>query len=130
MSNDDHVHEDVEVDIVVAHVDVVNNNKRKKEYASKGKKAYALEDVNDNLNDINVHLNKKSNESITKKRGQLITQYYAHIKRVDFDETSILIAHLEAIRMLLGLSCSPIFIRYHMNVKNVFFNRYLNEEVC
>lgn len=30
MSNDDHFHEDIEVDVVVARVDVVNNNNNKK----------------------------------------------------------------------------------------------------
>lgn len=73
MSNYDHVHEDVEVDTVLAHVDVLNNNKKKRKFASKGKKAHALEgmeeDVNGNLNDIEVHMNKKSNKSVTRKKG-------------------------------------------------------------
>ncbi|CAI8614610.1 unnamed protein product [Vicia faba] len=45
MSDDDHVHEDVEVDIIVAHVGVVTNLNEKRKFASKGKKDHAVEDV-------------------------------------------------------------------------------------
>lgn len=133
VSNDDYVHEYVKVDIVIAHVDVVNNNKKKRRSASKGKKAHAQEDVeedvNDNLNKIKVYLNKKNNESITRKKVLLAIQDYAQIKGVDFDETSTPIAHLEAIIMFLGLYCSLMFTCYQMDVKSSFLNRHLNMEV-
>lgn len=46
VSDDDHhVHEDVEIDIVVAHLGVVNNHNDKVKFASKGKKDHAVEDV-------------------------------------------------------------------------------------
>lgn len=48
---------------------------------------------------------------------------------VDFDEASTPITHLEAIRMLLGVSCSRIFTYCHMDVKSAFLNRYLNEDL-
>lgn len=45
MSYDDHVHEDVDDDIVVAHVCFVNNHNEKIKYASKGKKNHVVKDV-------------------------------------------------------------------------------------
>lgn len=129
VSDDDHVHDDVEVDIIVANDYGVNNNKKKRKYTSRRKKARAVKDVNDNLNDIKVPINKKSNEIITRKKAQLVAQDYAPKKGVDFDEAFIYISHLEAIKMLLGLSYSIMFTLYHMGVKSVFLNRYLNMEV-
>lgn len=116
----------VEVDIIVAHVDGVNNNNKKRN------KAYTAEDVehaNDNLNDIEVPLNKKSNDIVTRKKEKFVAQDYAQIKGVDFDEASILIARLEAIKMFLSLSYSLMFTLYQMDVKSVFINRYLSVEV-
>ncbi|CAI8602742.1 unnamed protein product [Vicia faba] len=61
VSHDDHVHEDVGVDISVARIDVVNKNDKKRKSASKRKKGRVVEDVeddiNNNLNDIEVSLN-------------------------------------------------------------------------
>lgn len=45
VSDDEHVHEDVEVDTIVAHVGVVNNNNEKRKHASKGKKDHAVNDM-------------------------------------------------------------------------------------
>ena len=87
------------------------------------------EDVNDKLNDTEVHMNTKSNETITRKKEQLVAQDYAQIKWVDFDEAFTPIDHLEAIIMFLGLSCSLMFTHYQMDVKSSFLNGYLNVEV-
>lgn len=73
-SDDDHVHEDVEVDFVAAHVEDVNKN------------------------------SKKSHKIVTIKKDQLIAQGYT--------KDSTLIAHLEAIRMLLGLPFILMFTLY------------------
>lgn len=86
--------------------------------------------VNEKLNDTEVHMNTKSNETITRKKAQLVAQDYAQIKWVDFDEAFTPIDHLEAIIMFLGLSCSLMFTHYQMDVKSAFLNGYLNVEVC
>lgn len=88
------------------------------------------EDDNDNLNDIKVPLNKKSNEIDTTKKEKLMAQDYAQIKGVNFDEISTPIDPLEAIIVFLGMSYSLMFTHYEMDVKNAFLNRYLNMEVC
>ncbi|KAA0032911.1 gag-pol polyprotein [Cucumis melo var. makuwa] len=51
------------------------------------------------------------------------------IEWVDFDETFVPVARLEAICLLLGISCIQRFKLYQMNVKSAFLNDYLNEEV-
>lgn len=75
MSDDDHV----EVDIVVEHVDGVNNNNKKIKFSLKSKKAHGVEDVK-GVNDKKVPLNKKSNEIVTRKNVQLVAQDYSQIK--------------------------------------------------
>lgn len=52
ISDDNHVHEDVEVDIIVANVGVVNNHDDKRKYASKGKKDNAIQDMEKNVNTL------------------------------------------------------------------------------
>ena len=39
------------------------------------------------------------------------------------------VARLEAIRMLLAFACFKDFILYQMDVKSVFLNGFINEEV-
>ena len=48
---------------------------------------------------------------------------------VDFDETFTLVARLEAISLLLSISCVRKFKLYQMDVKSAFLNGYLSEEV-
>lgn len=87
------------------------------------------EDVNDNLNYLEMPLNKKSNEIVIRKKAQLAAHDYAKIKGVYIEEVYTPIAHIEAIRFFLSLSCSLMFTLYQMGVKSVYLNRYLNVEV-
>ncbi|KAL4035159.1 hypothetical protein IC575_003839 [Cucumis melo] len=66
---------------------------------------------------------------VTKNKARLVAQGYTQVEGVDFDETFASIARLEAIRLLLGISCIHKFKLYRMDVKSVFLNDYLNEEV-
>ncbi|KAA0026226.1 Retrovirus-related Pol polyprotein from transposon TNT 1-94 [Cucumis melo var. makuwa] len=54
---------------------------------------------------------------------------YTQVEGVDFDETFTPVARLEAICLLLGISCIQRFKLYQMDVKSAFLNGYLNEEV-
>ncbi|TYK31591.1 uncharacterized protein E5676_scaffold172G00930 [Cucumis melo var. makuwa] len=66
---------------------------------------------------------------VTKNKARLVAQGYAQVEGVDFDETFTPIARLEAIRLLLEISCIQRFKLYQMDVKSAFLNDYLNEEV-
>ncbi|KAA0037650.1 gag-pol polyprotein [Cucumis melo var. makuwa] len=67
--------------------------------------------------------------SIIRNKARLIAQGYAQVEGVDFDETFALVARLEAIRLLLSISCFRKFKLFRMDVKSAFLNGYLNEEV-
>lgn len=58
-----------------------------------------------------------------------MAQGYTQVKGTDFDETFALIARLEAIRLLFGVSCLVKFKLYQMDVKSALSNGFLNEEV-
>ncbi|KAA0065523.1 gag-pol polyprotein [Cucumis melo var. makuwa] len=66
---------------------------------------------------------------VTRNKARLVAQGYAQVEGVDFNETFAPVAKLEAIRLLLSISCIRKFKLYQMDVKSAFLNGYLNEEV-
>lgn len=53
-----------------------------------------------------IYKNKScDNRSVTRNKARQVDQGYTLIKGVDFDETFTPFARLEAIRLLLGVSC-------------------------
>ncbi|KAA0055980.1 putative gag-pol polyprotein [Cucumis melo var. makuwa] len=66
---------------------------------------------------------------MTRNKARLVTQGYAQVEGVDFDEMFAPLPRLEAVRLLLGISCIQRFKLYQMDVKSAFLNGYLNEEV-
>ena len=73
----------------------------------------------------------KTDESgcVIRNKAHLVSQGYAQVEGVDFDETFAPMARLEAIHLLLSISCFQKFKLYEMDVKSAFMNGYLNEEV-
>jgi hypothetical protein len=59
----------------------------------------------------------------------LIAQGYTQVEGLDFGETYAPVARLEAIRILLAYACVYNFKLYQIDVKSVFLNGYINEEV-
>ena len=54
---------------------------------------------------------------------------YAQIEGIDFEETFAPVARMEAIRTILAYACSKWIKVYQMDVKLVFQNGELEEEV-
>ena len=54
---------------------------------------------------------------------------YNQQEGIDFDETFAPIARLEAIRILLAFTCHMNFKIFQMDVKSVFLNGFIEEEV-
>jgi hypothetical protein len=54
--------------------------------------------------------------------ARLVAQGFSRVEGLDFRETFALVAHLEAIRILLAFAASKGFKLYQMNVKSVFLN--------
>jgi FtsZ-interacting cell division protein YlmF len=65
-------------------------------------------------------MNEQGNIVINKSR--LVCKGYAQIEGLDFDETFVLVARLEAIRMFLAYACHKQFKVYQMDVKSSFLN--------
>ena len=58
-----------------------------------------------------------------------MAQGYIQVEGEDFDESFALVARFESIRILMLIACTMNFKLYQMDVKCVFINGYLNEEV-
>jgi hypothetical protein len=72
-------------------------------------------------------MNEKGN--IVRNKARLVCKGYAQIEGLDFDETFVLVARLEAIIMFLAYACHKQFKFYQMDVKLAFLNGYLKEKV-
>lgn len=63
---------------------------------------------------------------ITKNKARLVAKGYSQIEGIDYEKTYALVAHLEAIRLLLAFTCFLNFKLYQMNVKSYFLNVFIN----
>jgi hypothetical protein len=61
--------------------------------------------------------------------AHLIAQGFSQVEGLDFGEIFALVAHLEAIRILLAFATSKGFELYQMDVKSVFLNGVIQKEV-
>jgi hypothetical protein len=59
----------------------------------------------------------------------LVAQGYTQVEDLDFEETYAPVTRLEAIRILLTDACAHNIKLYQIDVKSVFLNGYINEEV-
>jgi hypothetical protein len=58
-----------------------------------------------------------------------VAQDYTQVEGLDFRETYVPVARLEAIRILLAYTCAHNIKFYQMDVKSAFLNSYINEKV-
>jgi hypothetical protein len=63
---------------------------------------------------------------VVRNKSRLVAQGFRQKEGIDYEETFALIAHLEAIRILLGFSVAKL---HQTDVKSAFFNGVLEEEV-
>ena len=59
----------------------------------------------------------------------MICKGYAQIEGIDFEETFSPVSRMEAIHFILSYACSKNVKVYQMDVKSVFLNGELEEEV-
>ena len=62
-------------------------------------------------------------------KARLVAQGYSQVEGVDFDESFVLVAHMESIGVLIALACHLKFKFYQMDVKIAFLNGFLKEDV-
>jgi hypothetical protein len=72
-------------------------------------------------------LNEKG--KVVRNKARLVYKGYDQIEGLDYDETFVPVARLEAIRMFLAYACHKRFKLYQMDVKSTFLNGDLSEEV-
>ena len=66
---------------------------------------------------------------IVRNKARLVSQDYSQEEGIDFTETFAPVARLEAIHILLSFAAHHEIILYQMNVKSVFLNGFVTEEV-
>ena len=69
------------------------------------------------------------NGVIMRNMERLVAQGFNQIKGVEFDETFVPVAKLKSIWILLAMACVWKFKLFQIDVKSVFLNGILNEEV-
>jgi hypothetical protein len=62
-------------------------------------------------------------------KARLVAQGFSQVEGLDFGETFALVAHLEAIRILLAFATFKGFKLYQMNTKSTFLNGVIQEEI-
>jgi hypothetical protein len=77
-----------------------------------------------------VFCNKQDQDGIVvRNKAKLVAQGYTQVKGLDFGETYTQVVRLEAIRIFLSYACAHNIKLYQIDVKSVFLNDYINEEV-
>nr|GEW46074.1 hypothetical protein [Tanacetum cinerariifolium] len=66
---------------------------------------------------------------ILKNKARLVARGYSQEEGIDFEESFASVARLEAIRIFLAYAAHKNMVVYHMDVKTVFLNGNLREEV-
>ncbi|GJS96738.1 retrovirus-related pol polyprotein from transposon TNT 1-94 [Tanacetum coccineum] len=69
------------------------------------------------------------NGIVSQNKARLVAQGYNQQEGINCDETYAPVARLESIRILLAYACALDFKLFQMDVKSVFLNGFINEEV-
>jgi hypothetical protein len=74
--------------------------------------------------------NKQGEDGETvRNKARLVAQGFSQVEGLDFGKIFAHVARLEAIRILLAFAASKGFKLYQMDVKSVFLNGVIQEEV-
>jgi len=79
-----------------------------------------------------VFKNKQGEDGVVvvvHNKARLVAQGFCQKEGIDFEETFAPVAHLESIRILLAFAASKGFKLFQIDVKSVFLNGYIEEEV-
>jgi hypothetical protein len=64
-----------------------------------------------------------------RNKARLVAQGFSQVEGLYFGETFAIVAHLEAIRILLAFAASKGFKLYQIDVKSAFLNGVIMNEV-
>nr|GFB13188.1 retrovirus-related Pol polyprotein from transposon TNT 1-94 [Tanacetum cinerariifolium] len=68
-------------------------------------------------------------QTVIRNKARLVAKGYAQEEGVDFEESFVLVARLEAVRIFVAYAAQKSFPIYQMDVKTAFLNGPLKEEV-
>jgi hypothetical protein len=68
--------------------------------------------------------------AIVKHKARLVARSFVQREGIDFDDTFAPVAQMESVRHLFALAAQKGWRVHHMDIKSVFLNRDLKEEVC
>jgi hypothetical protein len=71
----------------------------------------------------------KKDGQVTKNKARLVCKRFSQVEGIYFEEMFAPIAKMEAIRLILDYACSKNIKVYQMDVKSVFLNEDLEEEI-
>ncbi|GJS65174.1 retrovirus-related pol polyprotein from transposon TNT 1-94 [Tanacetum coccineum] len=83
-------------------------------------------------NQAKVGMRKKHRfeyQTIIHNKARLVAKGYAQEEGIDFEESFALVAHLEAVNIVVAYAAHKTFPVYQMDVKTAFLNGLLKEEV-
>ena len=66
---------------------------------------------------------------VSRNKARLVAQRFFQEEGIDFEETFAPVARLEAIRILLAFAVLQSVKLFQMDVKSVFLNNFIKEEV-
>jgi len=66
---------------------------------------------------------------ITRNKARLVAKGYNQEEGIDYDETFVPVARLEAVRLFLAFACMSGFKLFQIDMKNAFLNGIVNEEI-
>nr|GEX62326.1 hypothetical protein [Tanacetum cinerariifolium] len=72
---------------------------------------------------------KDEDQTVIRNKARLVAKGYAQEEGIDFEESFASVARLEAVRIFIAYAAHKSFPIYHMDVKTVFLNGPLKEEV-
>jgi hypothetical protein len=74
--------------------------------------------------------NKQGEEGeVVRNKARLVTQGFSQVESLNFGEIFAPVARLETIRILLAFAASKGLKLYQIDVKNIFLNGVIQEEV-
>nr|GFA72080.1 copia protein [Tanacetum cinerariifolium] len=77
-----------------------------------------------------IFKNKKDESSLViRNKARLVVVGYSQQEGIDYDETFVPVARIEAIRLFLAYAAHKDFTVYQMDVKTALLNGILKEEV-
>jgi hypothetical protein len=77
-----------------------------------------------------VFCNKQDKHGVViRNKSRFVAKCYSQVESLDFDETFASVVRLESIRMLLAYATQHGFKLYQMDIKSVFLNGIIKEDV-